>query len=479
MAMDLDRAEIRRVLEGTNPWWTGRSEPVPPFKRLAFYKCHKLLLDRTRPRAIALTGPRRVGKSVILKQVASELLGSGVDPRSVLYASFEHSLLKLVPLSRVLEVYRESFHPFGKPAFLLLDEIHYSPQWDTEVKYLVDQHPEYRILATGSAITATHGERESGVGRWETVKIPTLSFFEYLRLRDIEVGVNTTELALSSVRRASDGDRTILCGKLRHLLPEFERYMLVGGFPETAKMPSIGDAQRLLHDDVVDRVLKRDMTSLFGVRSVPELERLFIYLCYHSGGIVKVQKCASELEINRQTVQNYLDLLEQANLLYRLLPDGRGGKLALKGSSKYYLVDAAIRNAVLIKGEEVLRDPTELGKIAETTVLRHAYAYHYSVPTRLAYWRDSATNLEIDIIVRLKGVTIPIEVKYRTNTLKDSLRPLHAFCGENLDVTRAYIVTRDENDFGPLEEKIANATIYRIPAHIMCLSLGSSEHDAK
>lgn len=476
MGILLDKLELARIIENTNPWWNARPDVVPNFRRLAFRTCFDLLQDRSQRRAVLLSGPRRVGKSVILKQIAHALLAEGAPPRSVLYVSFEQSLLKLVPLRQVLDVYRESFHPAGEPAFLLLDEIHYSPEWDVEIKVLVDQRPEYRILATGSATNATRGQQESGVGRWRTVKIPTLSFYEYLRLRNKEIGVAPGEVSLHELRSVSDAGRIEIASRTTHLMPEFDRYMLMGGFPETAQLESVAEAQRLLHDDVVDRVLKRDMTTLFGVRSVPELERLFIYLCYHTGAIMQVRQCATDLGVNRQTVQNFLDLLEMANLIYRLPPDSHGGKLALKGSSKYYTVDAALRNAVLLKGEEVLRDATELGRVVETTILRHVYAYHYDRLPRLAYWRDSKTNREVDIVVRLGDFVVPFEVKYREYPLKDGIAPLASFCHENPGVSRAYFVTRREVDFGRILNFPAKAEVFQIPAHIFCLALGSFEH---
>jgi len=77
------------------------------------------------------------------------------------------------------------------------------------------------------------------------------------------------------------------------------------------------------------------------------------------------------------TVGNYLDLLRVANLVYCLPPVGMGGKKVLRARNKYYLVDAALRNAVLLRGEEVLANPDDKGMVVETTVLRHLYAYHY------------------------------------------------------------------------------------------------------
>lgn len=120
----------------------------------------------------------------------------------------------------------------------------------------------------------------------------------------------------------------------------------------------------------------------------------------HSGGILAHQACAKALGTTTTTVSNHLSLLEQANLVYRLPPSTLGGKQVLKARNKYYLVDAALRNAVLLRGEPIYTNPEEMGTIVETTVLRHLFAYYYRDTPEIVYWRDAATRKEVDIIVR-------------------------------------------------------------------------------
>ena len=122
---------------------------------------------------------------------------------------------------------------------------------------------------------------------------------------------------------------------------------------------------------------------------------------------------ADALGVSPLTVANHLDLLEQANLVYKLPPLDVGGKKVLKARNKYYLADAALRNAVLLRGEEVLTSPDEMGTIVETTVLRHLYAYYYRDTPTIAYWRDIKTDKEVDIIVKSPQYVLPVEVKYR------------------------------------------------------------------
>ena len=165
--------DVLGVLERFNPWWGREAVSVPTFRRLAYRACQKYLDDQALRRAVLLCGPRRVGKTTILHQLANDRVAQGMDPRSVVYISLDHPLLKLVRLHEILRIYHENVHPEGQAALLLLDEVQYCRDWELEVKQLVDRHPQYRILATGSA-SVIHRQRlaESGVGRWVEVAIP-------------------------------------------------------------------------------------------------------------------------------------------------------------------------------------------------------------------------------------------------------------------------------------------------------------------
>lgn len=408
-------------------------------------------------------------------QIANGLIRDERDPKSVFYISLDHPLIKLLSMRRILEIYHESIYPQGRETFLLLDEIQYSKEWETEIKLLVDHQPNYRILATGSA-SVVHRERlaESGVGRWITVPVPTLSFFEFIHIRGEQIPEIPEDLRPTGLFTKSQGEFAELSTRFRGLLPSFQQYLLVGGFPETAVQKNISLCQRLLREDVVERVLKRDMTALFGVRNVNELEKLFIYLCIHSGGIVAHKTCADALGATTATVANHLTLLEQANLIYRLPPAEVGGKKVLKARNKYYLVDAALRNAVLLRGEEILMNSDEMGIIAETTVLRHLYAYYYRDVPEIVYWRDPVSQKEVDIIVRSPNYIFPFEVKYQDRPHIKENSGLVAYCRlEN--VKRAYWVTKLDRDFGASAFDGLDTSFLNIPAHILCYLLGQSE----
>lgn len=470
-----DNAEILNVLHGFNPWWSGRPYAVPSFRRLAYGACRAYLDNPDLRRAILLSGPRRVGKTTLLQQLAERFMHEGADPKGILYLSLDHPLLKLLSLRAILALYHAHIHPEGKPALLLLDEVQYASGWETEVKLLVDHQPAYRIVATGSA-SVVHKEKlaESGVGRWITIPVPTLSFYEFVHIRNEAVPDLAATQRLTDLFIATDADRLRIAAQLRPLLPLFNRYLLTGGFPETARQDDIALCQRLLREDVVERVLKRDMTALFGVRNVNDLERLFIYLCLHTGGILAHNTVARDLETSAATVGNHLDLLRAANLVYCLPPVAISGKKVLRARNKYYLVDAALRNAVLLRGEEVLANAGDMGMIVETTVLRHLYAYHYRDTPQIAYWRDAATDKEVDIIVKSPAYHFAFEIKYRERAEVQAKSGLALYCNaEKLE--QAYLVTKQDTDFGVTELPGMTTRFLKVPAHILCYLLGQAE----
>ncbi len=472
MGVMFEEHVLLTALRGFNPWWDREPPSVPPFHRPAFYICLKYLKHSRLQRAILLSGPRRVGKTTILQQIAVHLIAQEDYPQqNILYLSLDHPLLKQADLPQLLDLYHRVIHPKGK-VVLLLDEIQYSREWDAHVKQLVDHHPEYRILATGSAsLVQQYQLADSGVGRWIRVPIPTLSFYEFLRIKGETLPNVPADLRPRDLFSKAKIELVDLAVRARSLLPSFHRYLLTGGFPETARL-EVALAQQLLREDVIDRVLKRDMSTLFGIRNSDDLERLFVYLCLHSGGIIAVKTCATALGTSANTVSNYLAALEQTGLIYRLPPVRVGGKKVLKARYKIYIVDAGLRNAILLRNESMLSDPNELGLVVETVVLRHLFAYYYQDVPKIGYWREAGSRKEVDIVVSSPSYNIPVEVKYRDSAVLVKTDGLIRYC-EQGKVTLGYFVTKQDKDFAV--EACGKAEVLRIPAHIFTYLIGQAE----
>jgi predicted AAA+ superfamily ATPase len=425
-------------------------------------------------RAIVLTGARRVGKTTIQYQMIETLLKNGVSPQRIVFISMDHPMLKLSGLNEILECYHENIYA-NQDAYYFFDEIQYAADWDRWLKTIYDMQPKTIMVATGSASPALmKGSSESGTGRWSVIQVPTLSFYEYCALMGIE------ELKLdASIRPTAFGsmtqqERAEIMIKLSVVQNHFVRYLQVGGFPELALSHNDLMAQQVMREDVVDKVLKRDLPSLYSIRNATELERIFLYLCNVSSDIISIEAIAKELNgVSRPTVENYIQYLESANLIYISQPVEMIGRKVLKARPKIYIADAAIRNAVLMD-DSVLTDPTEMGKMVETAVYKHVAAFYYQKATRVGYYRGGKKNKEIDIVVDYPNTNNSlIEVKYREHA---PIADDDAICELAGEASAAIVVTKRADDYG-VHNAPNGEVLLRIPAYAFLYLIGHAERN--
>jgi predicted AAA+ superfamily ATPase len=471
--MKIQKEELIAVLGQFNPWWKGEAIPdLPSWHRATFGELYSWVIQPPAARAIFLSGARQVGKTTLLLQAIDKLLKAGVPASNILYATFDHPIVKLGGIDAVLEAWREREPKREGPEFVFLDEAQFIRNWGTWIKHQVDFFKQRRIIFTGSAMPILQTDQESGVGRWHSIKLTTLSFYEYLHLKNITLPALPTLHSLRDMFTWPKQDLLRLTELAQPYVGHFHNYLIHGGFPQTAQVTSITQAQKLLREDIIDKAIKRDMTALFGVRRILELEQTFLYLCRHDGGIMDLSALSSNLQVSRQTAQSFIELLEATHLIYRLAPFGYGKEI-LRGRYKIYLADAAIAPAVMLKGRSVIDDPDALSIAAEASVLKHLFARYYQQNVRFTYWRNKNGH-EVDLVAEIAGQAIPFEVKYTSKPVSArELKGLISFCDDK-NVDRGYLVTKSLSDFGPLEST-SHVPIFRIPATLLCYWMGEME----
>ena len=466
---------ILKVLTAYNPWWrTGVVNPkmTKNYKRFAFHEAMKRLNETNIRRTVVLTGTRRVGKTTIQYQMIDALLKEGVPPHKIVFISMDHPMLKLSQFQEVLECYHENIHA-DQDVYYFFDEIQYASDWDRWLKIIYDNQPETQVVATGSASPALmKGSRESGAGRWSVIQVPTLSFYEYCELLELDRPDIPENLKVTDLLYKTQIERTQIMMQLSKVQNHFMRYLQVGGFPELALADNDLMAQQIMREDVVDKVLKRDLPSLYNIRNATELERIFLYLCNVSSEIISIDAITKELNgVSRTTVENYIQYLESANLIYQSWPVDMAGKKILKARPKVYIADAAIRNAVLMD-ETIITDPVGMGKVVETAVYKHVAAFYYKFATSVGYFRGGKKNKEIDVVVDYPKIkNILIEVKYREGAPISDDDAIVEFCDE---ASAAIIITKTPNDFG-IHNTPGGRELLRIPAFAFLYLLGNAE----
>lgn len=471
----ISKEGLLKVLASYNPWWkTGIVNPKlsKTYKRFAFYEAMKRLDQTEIRRTVVLTGTRRVGKTTIQYQMIEALLQRGISPQKIVFISMDHPMLKLSSIQEILECYHENIYP-EQDAYYFFDEIQYAQDWDKWLKIIYDMQPDTKTIATGSASPALiKGNQESGAGRWSTIQVPTMSFYEYCELLNIDQPELPIDLKITSLVHKTQQERTQIMLQLSKVQNYFNRYLQVGGFPELALADNDILAQQVMREDVVDKVLKRDLPSLYRIRNSTELERIFLYLCNVSSEIVSIEAIAKELSgVSRPTVENYIQYLESANLIYQSWPVHIAGKKILKASPQIYIADAAIRNAVLMD-DSLLSDPVEMGKIVETAVYKHVAAFYYQQAASVGYYRGGKKSKEIDVVVGYSNAKhILIEVKYREGAPIPDDSAISELSGE---AAAGIVVTKTADDFGLHHTKNGKELI-RIPAFAFLYLLGHAE----
>lgn len=526
--MDFPYEDIAGVLASFNPWWQNeKMSSLPQWKRAAFHHLLRETLTPSTPRAILVSGPRQVGKTTLALQTIESLLKEGVPAGDILYVTFDHPIIKLAGIENVLKTWREREPKQGKNEYLFLDEAQFLPDWSTWIKHQVDFVKDRRIVFTGSSIAIQDKNSESGVGRWRTIKVNTLSFYEHLQLRSDTARPPVINISkqvdysnyLNEFKETTLEDKRILFSeetatlKLHDILsnlinklasppplPEltdlnelfswetttfqkiaekaqryqgyFHQYLLRGGFPQLTTLDNITDIQKILREDIVDKVLKRDMTALFKVRNIPQLEQIFLYLCMHHGSLLDVTKVGETLGIPRATILNFIEIFQNCHLIYRLPPHGYG-KQILRAKYKHYLADASIPPAVLLQGKSILDRLEKLGTLVESTVYKHLYSHYYEENQAVSYWQGKQKKFEVDFVVDTGEALIPYECKYRSQK-NTGLAGLKAFCKEK-NIEKGFLITKDIKHFG-LEPNLAPYQIMQIPAPLFCYWTGQIEN---
>ena len=466
---------ILKILRSYNPWWvSGAVNPgfCPTYKRFSYYEAMKRLQETQVRRTVVLTGARRVGKTTIQFQMIDALLRQGIAPHRIVFVSMDHPMLKLAGVDEILECYHGNICA-DQDAYYFFDEIQYAEDWAQWLKTLYDTQPTTKIVATGSASPAlVRGSTESGAGRWSVIQVPTLSFYEYCALIGVPDLQLEPTLKPSALLGMDQWQRGQVMSKMAAVQNHFIRYLQVGGFPELALAKNDLLAEQVMREDVVDKVLKRDLPALYKIRNVTELERIFLYLCSVSSEVVAIDAVAKELNgVSRPTVQNYIDYLESANLIYQSYPVDLAGKKVLKASPKIYIADAAIRNAVLMDSD-LLTNPVEMGKMVETAVYKHIAAFYYQKATSVGYYRGGRKNKEIDIVVEYPHIRdIMVEVKYREQAPIANDDAMIEYCSQ---ASEAFIITKRAEDFG-VHDAPNGQKLLRIPAFAFLYLLGHAE----
>lgn len=367
----ISKEDISRRLSLDNPWWDNSNPPISESNfthRVYFESFSDLSLDTSIRRATVLLGPRRVGKTVMAKQLVLKAIAEGFKPENILYVSVDTPAYQGIHLDKFLE-----FLPpmDGDYKLVIFDEIQYLENWESHLKNLVDTYQRVKFVATGSAAAALRLKSlESGAGRFTDFILPPLTFHEFLRFVDKDEELVSSE---------EDHKRVFYrCHDIAALNHEFLNYLNYGGYPEVVLSEGVrNNAERFVKNDIIDKVLLKDLPSLYGIQNIQDLNRLFTMLAYNTGSEVNLQNIAQDSGMSKPTISKYLTYLESAFLIIKIPTVNLNCKrLSRERNFKIYLTNPSMRAALFSPVQEDETD--KIGHLTEAAIFsqwQHSTAY--------------------------------------------------------------------------------------------------------
>lgn len=456
-----------------NPWWQQGKEGVsryndPSYKRELYSNIRNQYKEGNQ--IISIVGMRQVGKSTLMRQVIRELLDEGVNPKTILYISFDDPFVRIkydrrkifdiVVQTFMQGLFRENLDLYKGRLYFFLDEIHQLPDWEKTLKTYYDRSFPINYMVSGSSsIHLQSKNRESLLGRISEHILWPFSFREYLEYHE-----NKDKQILEVIQEArrvheaysNTFDINAIYPSLQEIYKKafvwskqkiesnLQGFIVCGGFPRAWQQLDFVSRQRILWEQHVGKVIFEDLVQVASIRKPRDLEFLFTYIIENNGKEVKLGEMKNNLNIHWETLDRYLSYLIRTFLIFRV-ERTKTKRLLIKrrsGNVKFYLTDVALRNAFYNRTEDVFFDSEEMSFIAENLVCT-AIQRWLRGPKReeqVSFYKDRSG--EVDFLFKGPNSIMPIEVKWRNDIPQlKTLKKLET----SWDVKQSILITKDQD----------------------------------
>jgi hypothetical protein len=435
--------QIMKRMVSDNPWWI--SDTIPEYysnmpHRAYLSEFYSEVADMDMRRAVILMGPRRVGKTVMIFHSIEQLIKSGVSGKKIIYISIDTPIYNNTSLEDLFLYARKALKDPEETTgfYVFFDEIQYLNAWEVHLKSLVDTYKDAKFVGSGSAAAALKMKsNESGAGRFTDFLLPPLTFKEYISFSDKE------NLIVPSKNSITPMD-TIDIDALNDLFIDYINY---GGYPEVVFSEKIKqNPGQYIKNDIIDKVLLRDLPSLYGISDIQELNRLFVHIAFRSGNEFSYENLSSESGIRKDTIRKYLEYLEAAFLIKVVKKVDQNAKHLKKVMSfKIYLTNPSLRCALF---SPVGENDDMLGSMVETAIFSQ-WIQGGKSDFYYANWIKGREKGEVDLVwvsaATQKAYSVA-EIKWTDRFAKNptELKSLLSFVNANSGLRKIIVTTKTE-----------------------------------
>ncbi len=293
-------------------------------------------------------------------------------------------------------------------------------------------------MASGSAAAALKMKsNESGAGRFTDFMLPPLTFFEYITLLNLNpliVSKPTDKIPYNTIN-------------IEELNKHFIDYINYGGYPEVVFSKKIRqNPGQYIKNDIIDKVLLRDLPSLYGITDIQELNKLFVHIAFRSGNEFSYESLTQESGIKKDVLKKYLEYLEAAFLIKvvnRL--DQNAKRMQRVTSFKIYLTNPSLRCALF---SPINSDDDFMGSMVETAIFSQ-WIQGGKSDFFYANWTKGREKGEVDIVWIDQATQKPYslaEIKWSNRYAENpnELKSLYSFLEYNKEKITAVVTTKSK-----------------------------------
>lgn len=430
MLKNISKIQVLDRIRFENPWWIDghiEQDYNEMSRRLYFDLFKPLVYEKEIRRAVVLMGPRRVGKTVMLFHLIEDMIQNGINPKKIIFITIENPIYNNISLEKLFEYAKEATGLTDKSDwYVIYDEIQYCRDWEIHLKTLVDSYRKDKFIVSGSAAAALKfASNESGAGRFTDFLLPPLTFNEYISLKGLDGLIISTELILKEIKTTF-----YTSSHLDELNRHFLDYINFGGYPEVIFSKQIqSNPGRFIRHDIVDKVLLRDLPSIYGISDTRELNSLFTTIAFNSGSEFSLESLSQQSQVPKTTLKKYIEYLEAAYLIKQVRRiDQSGRKFKRDNFFKLYLTNPSLRSALF---SPITSTDDMIGDMVETAI--YSQWMHRD---RFTPWYARWSRGEVDMVGLSEKNLKPIwalEIKWSNRFYKkpNELKSLYKFCKQS------------------------------------------------
>lgn len=336
----------------------------------------------TGKKVIVLYGARQVGKTTLVEKILNNYEGK------VLKVNADELLYNETLSSRDFSKLQAMTSGYD---LLFIDEAQRIVDIGINLKILHDKLPQLKIIVTGSSsLDLANRVNEPLTGRINPNILFPISIIEWQnhhQVNDFEVGLKLEEL------------------------------MLFGMYPEVFSYQNINQKRKFI-DDLCQSYLYKDILTLANIKYPVKLNQLLKLLAYQTGQLVSLQELSSSLQIHREAVTNYINLLEKSFVIFRLPGFSRNLRKEIVKMDKIYFYDTGIRNALISNFNSIQQRPDK-GQLWENFIMSERMkANRYNQNFVNSYYWRTYSGAELDLVEEKEGKLDGFEFKWANNQAK-------------------------------------------------------------